>query len=59
VVPYWLSGVVIAEAFGEEVSGRSHDHIVRHFTNLLLTESLEENGQDAFPRHKAWVLLTL
>jgi hypothetical protein len=35
MVPYWLSDVVIVEAFGEEVSGRSNDHIVRHFTNFL------------------------
>jgi hypothetical protein len=38
VVPYWLSDVVIVGAFGEEVSGRSNDHIVLYFTNLLLTE---------------------
>ena len=44
-VPYWLSDVVIVEAFGEEASGRSNDHIVHYFTNLLLTETLGENGQ--------------
>jgi hypothetical protein len=37
LVPYWLSDLVIVEAFGEEVSGRSNDHIVHYFTNLLLT----------------------
>ena len=40
VVPYWLSDVVIVEAFGEEVSGRSHDHIVHYFTNFLSAKTL-------------------
>jgi hypothetical protein len=47
---------VNVEAFGEEVSGRSHDHIVHYFTNLPSLERYRETRQDCLLEAKLGIL---